>query len=458
MRVIMDEETVISLKNVSKGFNRYETPVDRLKEIVFPGRTEKTTFWALQNVSLDILKGQTVGIVGRNGSGKSTLLQIIAGTLTPTKGDVLVNGRVSALLELGSGFNPEFTGRQNVFFNGRLLGLSQEQISSKFNDIAAFAELDDFLDEPVKSYSSGMLVRLAFSVVAHTEPSVLIIDEALAVGDIFFQKKCYEFLESLKTNGTSILFVSHDTQAILKLCDRALILQNGKFSHDGQPIEIMNKYLELYFSQLPASTESVDQKKDEHTAVAVKVNKNQEKCLIEGESIDLVSDPPHLFINTELYTNKFADSAHRYGKFIGMIEGVAITDGNGKAKIVFQCREKIAISIRVNSQDFDLGLLSVGFQLVDRFGQIIIGTNTCMMNPSFELYSGSYFDCQFCFCLSIAPQSYVLNIAVSENSRSPSIIYDWINGAFVLDVISTTELSQAGVCFANIEITRNQLL
>ena len=185
----MSEGIAISLKNVSKVFRRYRRPVERLKEILIPGKSRAEEFWALRNINLEIPKGETLGIIGRNGSGKSTLLQIIAGTLTPTTGELELNGRVSALLELGSGFNPEFTGRQNVFFNGRVLGLSQEEVAEKFDQIAAFADIGDFIDQPIKTYSSGMVVRLAFAVVAHTEPSILIVDEALAVGDAKFEEQ-----------------------------------------------------------------------------------------------------------------------------------------------------------------------------------------------------------------------------------------------------------------------------
>src|SRR4028118_716284 len=183
-------EISISLNDVSKCYKRYNRPVDRLKELLLPGKSHAEKFWALQNINLKVTKGETLGIIGQNGSGKSTLLQIIAGTLTPTTGEVGVNGRVSALLELGSGFNPEFTGRQNVFFNGQILGLSREEVEAKFDDIAAFAEIGDFIDRPVKTYSSGMAVRLAFAVVANTEPKILIVDEALAVGDAKFQARC----------------------------------------------------------------------------------------------------------------------------------------------------------------------------------------------------------------------------------------------------------------------------
>jgi lipopolysaccharide transport system ATP-binding protein len=198
-------EIAVSLKNVSKCFKRYARPVDRLKEILLPGQIRVDEFWALREVSLEVAKGDALGIIGQNGSGKSTLLQILVGTLSPTAGEVKVNGRVSALLELGSGFNPEFTGRQNVFFNGRILGLSQKAIEQKFDEIAAFADIGDFIDQPVKTYSSGMMVRLAFSVAVSTEPDILVIDEALAVGDVFFQQKCFERLRELKDSGATLL-------------------------------------------------------------------------------------------------------------------------------------------------------------------------------------------------------------------------------------------------------------
>jgi len=220
-------EIAISLKNVSKCFKRYAHPVDRLKEILYPGHTQSQNFWALQNINLEIIKGQTVGIIGRNGSGKSTLLQIIAGTLTPTSGSVEVKGRIGALLELGSGFNPGFTGRENVFLNGAILGLTREEMEQRFDDIAAFADIGDFIDQSVQTYSSGMVVRLAFAVSVNIEPDILILDEALAVGDAAFQFQCFERLERLTQLGVTILFVSHDMSSVKLFCEHVLYLANG---------------------------------------------------------------------------------------------------------------------------------------------------------------------------------------------------------------------------------------
>ena len=224
----MSEELAISLRGVSKCFKRYDRPVDRLKELLIPGKSRAQEFWALRDIDLDVPKGQTLGIVGRNGSGKSTLLQIIAGTLTPTTGTVQVNGRVSALLELGSGFNPEFTGRQNVFFNGQLLGLTKGEVEERFDDIAAFADIGDFIDQPVKTYSSGMFVRLAFAVAINVSPDILIVDEALAVGDGIFVHRCMARIYKLQDEGGSIIFVSHDTGSVTRLCSEAVWIKNGR--------------------------------------------------------------------------------------------------------------------------------------------------------------------------------------------------------------------------------------
>ena len=242
----MAEEIAISLRNVSKSFKRYTRPVDRLKEILLPGKSRVEAFWALQDISLEVPKGETVGIIGRNGSGKSTLLQIIAGTLQPTGGEVRVNGRVAALLELGSGFNPEFTGQQNVFFNGRILGLKNKEIEDRYDQIIEFADIGEFIDQPVKTYSSGMLVRLAFAVQAHIDASIVIIDEALAVGDVFFRQKCYARLEQLRSSGAAILLVTHAMQEIEQFCERALLLDKGNISFLGASNEAAKRYYLLH--------------------------------------------------------------------------------------------------------------------------------------------------------------------------------------------------------------------
>ena len=241
-------DIAIQVTNLSKIYSIYNQPQDRLKQSVIPrlqqlvGLPPKRyfhEFWALRDISFEVGKGQTVGIIGRNGSGKSTLLQIICGTLSSTIGTVTTQGRIAALLELGSGFNPEFSGRENVYLNGAILGLSREEIDSRFDDIAGFADIGDFIEQPVRIYSSGMVVRLAFAVQAMVDPDILIVDEALAVGDEKFQRKCFARLEELKSKGTSILFVSHAAAQIVELCDKALLLERGERLLFTQPLQVV---------------------------------------------------------------------------------------------------------------------------------------------------------------------------------------------------------------------------
>ncbi|MBS3997605.1 MAG: ABC transporter ATP-binding protein [Hydrogenophaga sp.] len=250
----MSSEVAIRVQNLSKCYHIYEQPRDRLKQMVLPrihrfaGRQAPTyykEFWALHSLSLDIRRGEAVGIVGRNGGGKSTLLQLICGTLEPTTGSVEVKGRIAALLELGAGFNPEFTGRENIHLNGAILGLTARDLEESFDSIVAFADIGDHLDQPVKTYSSGMFVRLAFAVQAHLKPDVLIIDEALSVGDQFFQAKCYAAIRNMMDEGTTVLFVSHSAATVKALCPRAVLLDRGQLIMDGPASQVLDRYFVL---------------------------------------------------------------------------------------------------------------------------------------------------------------------------------------------------------------------
>ena len=242
----MSFEYAIRARNLGKSYQMYQRPGDRLKQFAWRGRRRfYREFWALRDVSLDVASGATVGIVGRNGSGKSTLLQLVCGTLTPTTGSVELRGRVAALLELGAGFNPEFTGRENVFMYGAVLGLDEKEIRDRYDHILAFADIGAFIDMPVKTYSSGMFVRLAFSVAINVDPDVLIVDEALAVGDARFQQRCMAKLRQLQQRGVSVLFVSHDIEAVKRLCEHVLVLHDGEVVNQGDPLSMANWYLAL---------------------------------------------------------------------------------------------------------------------------------------------------------------------------------------------------------------------
>jgi lipopolysaccharide transport system ATP-binding protein len=252
------DNVAISVQNLSKCFYTYDKPRDRLKQAIVPrlqrwAGDEVTTygkeFWALRDISFDVKKGETVGIVGRNGSGKSTLLQIICGTLTPTTGSVETRGRIAALLELGSGFNPEFTGRENIYLNAAVLGLTRDEVDARFDAIAGFADIGEFIDQPVKAYSSGMAVRLAFAVQAQVDPEILIVDEALSVGDARFQAKCFERLRQLKDNGTSILLVTHASEQVVTHCSRAILINESRIELIGESRPVVNRYMDILFGR-----------------------------------------------------------------------------------------------------------------------------------------------------------------------------------------------------------------
>ena len=254
----------IKVENLSKAYQIYDQPNDRLKQFVLPrlqraaGMTPRQyyrDFWALKDVSFEVKKGETVGIIGRNGSGKSTLLQLICGTLNPTCGRIQANGRIAALLELGSGFNPEFTGRENVYMNAAVLGLRKEEVDAKFDEIEEFAGIGGFIEQPVKAYSSGMMMRLAFAVAISVAPDILIVDEALAVGDELFQRKCFSRIESIRTGGATILFVSHSGSQIVELCDHAILLDSGEKIFAGSPKDTVGIYYKLLYA--PADKKDV---------------------------------------------------------------------------------------------------------------------------------------------------------------------------------------------------------
>ena len=272
-------DIAIRVQNLGKCYQIYGAPRDRLKQFVAPrlqrmaGKAPKQyfrEFWALKDVSFEVKKGETVGIIGRNGSGKSTLLQMICGTLNPSNGSIQTNGRIAALLELGSGFNPEFTGRENVYMNAAVLGLSNDDIDARFDDIAAFADIGQFIKQPVKTYSSGMVVRLAFAVAINVDPEILIVDEALSVGDELFQHKCFSRIEAIKNNGATILFVSHSGGTIVELCDRAVLMDSGEKLAVGVPKQIVGRYQKLLYAPADKRESIREQicRMDEHVAVS----------------------------------------------------------------------------------------------------------------------------------------------------------------------------------------------
>lgn len=404
---------IISVKQVSKQFQRYDRPVDRLKEVLLPGKSRANQFWALRDVDFEVKRGETVGIIGQNGSGKSTLLQIIAGTLQPTIGEVAVQGRISALLELGSGFNPEFTGRQNVFFNGRILGLTPTEIEAKFDDIAAFADIGDFMDQPVKTYSSGMFVRLAFSVAVNIDPDILIVDEALAVGDIVFQHRCMKRMRDLMDSGITTLFVSHDANAVRTLCSRAILLHKGQVLNVGQPTNMMNQYVKL-MTDLEVARES---------------------RLLEAQT---TSPEP---VADETTTDDF--SRVRRGDQTMRITQVAIVDEWGETAddlptVTFDQWATVRVSVEAQVA---VAEYIVGFFVCDKNGVEVLGTNTeeelLELRP---LQVGDRATIDFRFKVPLRPGGYSLTVACTQNKLG--VTSDWIENVLVFQVIPSTNGKQ----------------
>jgi lipopolysaccharide transport system ATP-binding protein len=439
----MDKDIAIDIRNVSKCYRRYHHPVDRLKELILPHKPRGEEFWALGDISFQIKQGESLGILGQNGSGKSTLLQIITNTLTPTTGTVEVSGRISALLELGSGFNPDFTGRQNVLINGRILGFTHKEVEAKLDEIIEFAEIGDFVDQPVHTYSSGMFVRLAFSAAVVWEPEILIVDEALAVGDIFFQQKCFERIKTLHEKGVTLLFVSHDIKSILTLCDRAAVLDHGKLIYLGDAAEAVDRYRENYYSQFATKkNKDLDEQRLATTLTSreASIDKDRAKQHIELENLEFIID--------------FPDNS-RHGELVGLIKGVSLTGVDGKSKSYFRLDEELTLSIKVDRHSPDIAPLNIGFQLRDRLGQIIIGTNTKMLSQDLSNpVPGESFICQFRFKPQVMPGDYSIAVAVAENQTNVQTVYDWVNNAMVFSLIADErENEQAGLCWPSIAVS-----
>lgn len=416
-----DSEIAIKLQGISKCFHIYDKPHHRLMQGLLGGRRQYfKEFWALKDISFEIKKGETIGVIGRNGSGKSTLLQIICGTLTPTTGNMEVNGRVAALLELGAGFNPEFTGRENVYMNASIFGLSRKEIDARFDKIAAFADIGEFIEQTVKTYSSGMYVRLAFAVIAHVDADILVIDEALSVGDAFFTQKCMRFLRNFMKTGT-VLFVSHDTASIKNLCNYAVWLEKGQMIQEGTPKEVCELYLEAFYEaqQGKGSTTKLKafKKKDDSLAL-----KDQRLEFINASNL-----------RNDLQVFKFNPEAASFGKGGAQIRDVSLLDENEHPLAWIVGGEKVILRIIVHaSQNLDAPI--VGFFVKDRLGQTLFGDNT------FLSYKDQFIHCQegddlqtdFVFYMPLLPLGeYSITIATANGTQETHEQHHWIHDAIL---------------------------
>lgn len=424
------EDVVISVQHVSKFFEIYEKPSHRLLQMLFHGKKQfYRPFWALQDISFEVKRGECVGIIGRNGAGKSTLLQIITGTLSPSSGTVECQGRVAALLELGSGFNPEFTGRENVYLNASILGLTDKEIAERYDDIVAFADIGDFIDQPVKSYSSGMAVRLAFAVVAHVDADILIVDEALAVGDAFFTQKCMRFLRNFMEKNT-VLFVSHDTAAVNGLCNSAIMLEHGKIKRIGTPKEITEQYLE----DVCLSNQGHDtlKAKESPKTPALKQEKDFRDCrqnMINASSL-----------RNDIEVFRFNPDEASFGKGGASIVDVVLTDEENHplSWIIGGERVKLRITCLAHQALFRP---IIGFYIKDRHGQNLFGDNTYLVyrEHPLSIEAEEYFSAEFLFRMPIlANGDYSVCPAVAEGTQDEHVQHHWIHDALIFKSHATS--------------------
>jgi lipopolysaccharide transport system ATP-binding protein len=390
----MSEDIAVSVQNVSKRYLLYDRPQDRLKQSLLWrfGKSYAREFWALRDVSFDVKKGETVGIIGRNGSGKSTLLQIIAGTLQPTNGEVQANGRVAALLELGSGFNPEFTGRENVYLNGAILGFNRQRMDERFDEIAAFADIGQFMDQPVKLYSSGMFVRLAFAVQTCVEPAVLIVDEVLAVGDIVFQARCLDQIDKLRKSGTTTLLVTHDINTFQNLCDYGYLLHEGCVFSQGQPSRVASQYYEMM-------------RQSEHTRqrLTAASSSQPEQILEEAR------------IKEDEVRNKTDPGEYRFGTSAARIVDFRVVSSTGEAVSAFEVGEKFSVSVQVECYN-RVKNLALGIMFRNSQGQNLMGMHTFHDNKiQLGPYdSGDRIDISCEQKMLLNPGDYLLHLAVAD--------------------------------------------
>lgn len=346
------EDVVVSIKNVSKVYKLFEKPIDRLKEsLSLTHKNYHTDHFALEDISLDVHKGECVGIIGTNGSGKSTLLKIITGVLSPSSGTVEVNGKISALLELGAGFNMEYTGIENIYLNGTMLGFSKEEMDAKLDDIINFAEIGEFINQPCKTYSSGMFARLAFAVAINVEPDILIVDEALSVGDIFFQSKCYRKFNEFKEAGKTIIFVTHDMGSVIKYCERSMLINRGHHVLTGTSAEAVDVYKKILANQY-----------DDNTKEEEKVKNTEVKEVSEEDSS----------WKQKLILNQQVDS---YGNGKAEIVDFAVLNDKGEVTSTLQKNKQFRIKMKIRFHE-DIENPIFAYIIKDRKGTEITGTNT----------------------------------------------------------------------------------
>ena len=410
----MNKDIAIKVENLSKVYKLYNAPIDRMKEALHPRKKSyHKEFYALNDVSFEIKKGECVGIVGKNGSGKSTILKIITGVLTPTSGQVTVNGRIAALLELGSGFNPEYTGMENIYFQGNLMGMSREEVDLKLDDILKFADIGDFIHQPFKSYSSGMSARLAFAVAIHVDPDILIVDEALSVGDFQFQQKCLRRINEFVESGKTILFVSHDTTSLKIFCDSGVLLQKGNMLMHGDISEVCDYYFGMDVGNIESKSDSN----------------------VIGSSGQDINDMQQV------------SSAKLYGDGKALITHIGLYDKH--SNLINQAKQGSEITLKVKfvaKQDLYSAL--IGIMLKDEKGVGIFGVNSHLISPTkqIDLVSGQEYIYSLSFYLPhLSNKMYAITVAVQSGNTSGYLEHCWGDGLISLNVFTDNFIYNTGM-------------
>lgn len=419
----------ISVKDVTKIYRLYDKPIDRLKEsLSVTHKNYHKDFYALQNLSFDVKKGETVGIIGTNGSGKSTILKIITGVLTPTSGEVMVDGKISALLELGAGFNQDYTGIENIYMNGTMMGFSKQEMDKKLPDILEFADIGDFVYQPVKTYSSGMFVRLAFALSINVEPEILIVDEALSVGDVFFQSKCYRRMDELRKSGTTIVMVTHDMGSVIKYCDKVVLLNRGEFVAEGPAGKMVDLYKKILAGQLDSLNEELAQMNDfsgdsvvSSTDTAGQKEENGSKQHQKG-----------------LMKDKLTINANRteYGDGRAEIVDLGLLDERGNLTNLllkgemFTIKEKIRFNTEIQAPIFT-------YTIKDKKGTDLTGTNTMFEGTDIKpVKRGDVYEVSFRQKMTLQGGEYLLSMSCTGFENGEHVVYHRLYDVANITVIS----------------------
>ena len=444
-------EIAISLKNVSKYYKLYDRPKDRLKEALNrSGKIYHKKFYATKNLNLEIKKGEILGIVGKNGSGKSTLLKLITGVLKPDEGSVTVNGQISALLELGSGFNPEFTGMQNIFFYGTIIGLSKEEMQEKLDDILTFADIGEFIDQPLKTYSSGMKSRLGFAVAVHIDPEILILDEVLAVGDVLFRRKCYAKMEEFFKGGKTIIYVSHDANSVIELCSRAVFLDKGNVLLDSDAKTVMTYYDKYLF----ARNDKQKQIKEEIESLAKQTASQKNISEVEKKSTPVKNDKTSKSsekkkISEAYFMPDFTPSnTVEYRNFNVTISDIGLENNEGEpVNVLVQDEEytyRYTLYFGIDAND-----VSFGTMITNEKGMKISGASIHVGDKTIDVKKGESYDITYTFTCRLLHGIYYTTTGVSAIINNERVFLNRIIDAYVFKVLKKEQSPYVGLVHLN---------